>query len=190
VTADICQHCGADVSAVPQAVCDAFDRIGTAPVTPDVTRVSLHGGTCPWCARTFKAACPANMSRGSPFGPNLRALVIHLRFTQGIAFERLARLLSDLLGLAVSQGALVNMLAAPARFRRQTSRIRAALMGESALESGETGRGSPNGTGGCCRAPQVTARHQIILTPHCSTSWQTAPLRPVTTAASALCDPG
>src|SRR5262249_48662070 len=32
-----------------------------------------------------------------PFGENLRALVICLRFTQGIAFERLATLLSDLL---------------------------------------------------------------------------------------------
>jgi len=34
------------------------------------------------------------MLPGSPFGPNLRALVIYLRFTQGIAFERLAKLLS------------------------------------------------------------------------------------------------
>ena len=43
-------------------------------------------------------------------GTNLRALVIYLRFTQGIAFERLATLLSDLLGLDVSEGALVNIL--------------------------------------------------------------------------------
>jgi transposase len=118
VRANACQHCGADVCAVPQAVCEAYDHVGTAPVTPEVTRVSLHGGTCPCCAKTFKAACPLDMSRGSPFGPNLRALVIHLHFTQGIAFERLARLLSELLGLAVSQGALVNMLAAAGRFRR------------------------------------------------------------------------
>lgn len=140
VTADACQHCGADVCAVPQALCEAYDHIEIAPVTPDVTRVSLHGGTCPCCARTFKAACPQDMSRGSPFGPNLRALVIYLRFTQGIAFERLARLLSDLLGLAVSQGALVNMLAAArGAFAAQTGRIRAALLGGSALESDETG---------------------------------------------------
>jgi hypothetical protein len=37
----------------------------------------------------------------------LRALVIYLRFTQGIAFERLATLLSDFLGLDISEGALV-----------------------------------------------------------------------------------
>jgi Transposase IS66 family len=49
---------------------------------------------------------------GSPFAENLRALVIYLRFTRGIAFERLARLLSDILGLEISEGALVDMLEA------------------------------------------------------------------------------
>jgi transposase len=140
VMAHACQHCGADVSSLPQAVCEAYDHIEIAPVTPAVTRVMLHGGTCPCCAGKFKAPCPPDMIRGSPFGPNLRALVLYLRFTQGIAFERLARLMSDLLGLAVSEGALVNMLAAAREaFAAQTSRIRAALMGGTALESDETG---------------------------------------------------
>jgi hypothetical protein len=35
-------------------------------------------------------------------GPNLLARVIYLRFTQGIAFERLAPVLSDLLGLEIN----------------------------------------------------------------------------------------
>jgi hypothetical protein len=46
---------------------------------------------------------------GSPFGENLRALVIYVRFTQGVAFERLARLLSDIIGLEISEGARVNI---------------------------------------------------------------------------------
>jgi hypothetical protein len=54
-----------------------------------------------------------DMPRGSRFGANLRALVIYLRFTPedrcGVAFERLATLLSELLGLDISEGALVNM---------------------------------------------------------------------------------
>ena len=62
------------------------------------------------------------MPKGSPFGPNLRALVIYLRFTQGIAFERLATLLSDLLGLDISEGALVNILdAAKDAFAKATA---------------------------------------------------------------------
>jgi hypothetical protein len=53
--------------------------------------------------------------------------------------ERLARLMSDLLGLAISEGALVNILddSRPA-FARQTSLIRARLLGGSILQSDET----------------------------------------------------
>jgi Transposase IS66 family len=71
---------------------------------------------------------------------NLRALVIYLRFTQGIAFGRLARLLSDILGLEISEGALVNMLdAARDAFARQTSYIRARPKSGTILQSDETG---------------------------------------------------
>jgi transposase len=80
------------------------------------------------------------MPAGSPFGPNLRALVIYLRFTQGIALGRLTRLLSDILGLAVSEGAIVNMLeAAREKFAAQTDAIRCRLLSGTALESDETG---------------------------------------------------
>jgi transposase len=138
--ASSCQHCGADVSHRPQIASQAYDRVEIPDIKPDVTRVTLHGGTCPCCGKRFKAAAPADMPPGSPFGPNLRALVIYLRFTQNIAFERLARLLSDLLGLDISEGALVNMLdASREAFAAQTNAIRARLLSGTALESDETG---------------------------------------------------
>jgi transposase len=109
-TATLCGHCGTDVSGRAQIACEAYDHIEIPSIRPDVTRITLFGGTCPCCARRFKAPAPEGFPQGSPFGPDLRALVIYLRFTQGIAFERLARLVSDLLGLDISEGALVNML--------------------------------------------------------------------------------
>ena len=99
VAAVRCQHCQADVSDVPQVAVQCYDRIELPEVKPDVTRVTLHGGRCPCCARRFKAAPPSGLEPGSPFGPNLRAFVLYLRYTQAISFERLARLMSDLLGL-------------------------------------------------------------------------------------------
>ena len=79
------------------------------------------------------------MPPGSPFGPNLRAFVIYLRFVHAISFERLVRLMSDLFGLAISEGALVALLAdsRPA-FARQRSLIRARLLAGSVLQSDET----------------------------------------------------
>jgi len=140
VLAGQCGHCGADVSTQPQFVCEAYDHVEIPDIKPDVTRVSLMGGVCPCCAGKFKAAAPQDMPRGSPFGPNLRALAIYLRFTQAISFERLARLLSDMLGLDISEGALVNILdAASEAFGTARSAIRNRLLAGTILESDETG---------------------------------------------------
>ena len=139
VLADHCPHCRADVAGVAQTEVQAYDRIEIPEITPDVTRVTLFGGTCPCCAKRFKAAPPAGLEPGSPFGPNLRAFVLYLRFGQAIPFERLERLLHDLFGLEISEGALANMLqdSAPA-FEVQTSRIKERLLSGTALESDET----------------------------------------------------
>jgi transposase len=107
-----CQHCGADVSQAPQVACEAYDHIELPPIKPDVTRVALYCGTCPDCGKKFKASPPPDMPKGSPFGENLRALVLYLRFTQNIALERLSTLLSTILGLEISEGAIVNILSA------------------------------------------------------------------------------
>src|SRR3954463_4192452 len=139
VLTDRCEHCRADVSAVPQAAVQAYDRIEIPEITPDVTRVTLHGGVCPCCAKRFKASPPAGLEPGSPFGPNLRAFVLYLRFGQAIPFERLARLMHDLFGLEISEGALANLLddSSPA-FADQTRRIKQRLLSGTALASDET----------------------------------------------------
>jgi transposase len=139
VLASHCPHCQADLSAVAQSPLHAYDRIEIPAIKPDVTRVILHGGICPCCAKPFKAPAPAGLEAGSPFGPSLRALALYLRFTQAISFERLARLMSDLLGLEVSEGALVKMLgdSRPA-FARQAELIRQRLLSGTALQSDET----------------------------------------------------
>jgi transposase len=137
--AERCPHCAGDVSAVEQTACERYDRIELPEIKPDVTRVVLHGGVCPCCARRFKAPAPAGLEPGSPFGPNLRAFALYLRFAHAISFERLARLMSDLLGVEISEGALVNILAdSRSAFARQASLIRARLLASTILESDET----------------------------------------------------
>ncbi len=140
VRALACQGCGADVSSVDQSPCETYDRVELPKVEPDVTRVSLHGGTCPCCARRFKAEPPEGLEPGSPFGPNIRAFVIYLRSVQGIPLARLRDVLADLFGLTISEGALVNMLAASAKpFKAAVSLIKARLLAGTAIASDETG---------------------------------------------------
>jgi transposase len=139
VRAEHCPHCAADVSTVIQTASERYDRIELPEIKPDVTRVVLHGGICPCCARRFKATPPAGLEPGSPFGPNLRAFAIYLRFSHAISFERLSRLMSDLLGVEISEGALVNLLdTSRSAFAHQMSLIRARLLAGSILQSDET----------------------------------------------------
>jgi transposase len=139
IHAEHCPHCHTDLGDVAQAAVQSYDRIEIPEIKPDVTRVVLHGGVCPCCAGRFKATAPAGLEPGSPFGPNLRAFVLYLRFGQAIPFERLARLLRDLFGLEISEGALAKLLqnSAPA-FAAQTSRIKQRLLASTVLASDET----------------------------------------------------
>jgi len=139
VLAERCGHCQADVRSVVQTVVHAYDRIDIPEIKPDVTRVTLFGGQCPCCARRFRADAPAGLEPGSPFGANLRAFVLYLRFGQAIPFERLERLLLDLFGLEISEGALANLLEAGApAFERQADAIRRHLLSGTILQSDET----------------------------------------------------
>ena len=80
------------------------------PIKPVTTRINLHSGVCPCCAATFTAPVPAGMEPGSPFGPGIQALVIHLHVTQAISFERLREMMKTILGLDISEGAIANIL--------------------------------------------------------------------------------
>lgn len=139
VPACCCQHCAADVSGEKQTVREAYDRIEIPPVAAEITRVTLMGGTCPACGKPYKAQAPEGMEPGSPFGPNLTALALHLRFTQGIGFERLSHLFSHVFSLSVSEGALVNMIQSSRdAFAAQVARIRRDLFARGVMESDET----------------------------------------------------
>ncbi len=97
-------------------------------IVPDVTRVSLHGGSLPVRARRFKAAAPAGLEPGSPFGPGIRAFVVYLRAVQGIPLSPCAICCSTCSGLSISEGALVAILSAAAKpFRAAVSGITARL---------------------------------------------------------------
>jgi transposase len=139
VPACCCQHCAANVSGEKQTAREAYDRIEIPPVAAEVTRVTLMGGICPACGKPYTAPAPEGMEPGSPFGPNLTALALHLRFTQGIGFERLSHLFSHVFSLSVSEGALVNMIQSSRdAFAEQAARIRRDLFARGVMESDET----------------------------------------------------
>jgi transposase len=139
VKAARCTHCGTDVTCEAQQAAQTYDRIDIAEIKPDVTRVVLYGGSCSCCGKRFKAQAPVGLEPGSPFGPNIQKLAVYLHCHQALPLKRLAQLYSDLLGLAISQGAIVNLLrGAQEPFARAALRIRQKLLCGTVLESDET----------------------------------------------------
>ena len=116
-----CARCQAAFTAADHKLIDRFDKIDLPTVTPVVTRVELYAGHCQECGTTTLAPLPEGLEQGSPFSINIVALALYLRFTHAISYRRLSRLMLELFGLAISEGAL------DAAFQRAKPRLDAEV---------------------------------------------------------------
>ena len=134
-----CPHCAHPLAAADQPDVHAYDHIDLPPIRPVVTRIHRRRGVCPCCRKRVAAPAPEGFAPGSPFGPGLCALIIHLHVTQAIGFERLARLLAEVFGLTLSEGAIANVLArAEAPLLAATAPIAAAVRASPVVGCDET----------------------------------------------------
>lgn len=111
VRSQACPHCAHPLSPEAQKLCAVCARIELPPIQPVVTRVRLHGGVCPSCQRRFEALAPEGLERGSPFGRSVEALAVYLHGVHAVSYERLSRLMAEVFGLTISEGALASLLA-------------------------------------------------------------------------------
>lgn len=108
--AKVCPHCQTEVRAEDQKLTGIYDRIELPLVKAIVTRVERHGGTCPCCYEKYEAPVPKGLEAGSPFGDSVAIMLSYLRYSQGISYERLSRLMGELYGLKISEGAIASLL--------------------------------------------------------------------------------
>jgi transposase len=137
--AETCPHCAAALSAADQKRVQVYDRIEIPPIRPIVTRVHLHGGTCPCCRRSFTAPVAPGLEPGSPFGRSVEELVVFLHYTQAVSYVRLASMMDDVFGVTLSEGAIANMLArARGRFLSEAATITETVKSSPVICSDET----------------------------------------------------
>jgi transposase len=136
---DACPHCASAFPVEHQSPQQVYDRIELPPIRPDVTRVRLFGGRCTCCGARATATAPAGLEPGSPFGQSVAALVVYLHYAHAIGMERLATLMGEIFGLAISEGAISNMLArAQAPLVAAAAAIQAAVTASPVVCSDET----------------------------------------------------
>ncbi len=124
-----CAQCQAAFAAADHKLVDRFDKIELPKVVPIVTRVELYAGQCQACGTTTLAPLPEGLEQGSPFSINIVALALYLRFNHAISYRRLSRLMLELFGLSISEGALdAAFRRAMPRFDAEVSAILARLL--------------------------------------------------------------
>ncbi len=101
-----CVHCQAALGEADQVLHGRYDKIDLPQVAPVVTRVERYAGRCRCCGGTTLAPVPEDLEPGTPFSVGIVALAMYLRFVHAISYQRLSRLLGELFGLVISEGAL------------------------------------------------------------------------------------
>ena len=101
-----CAQCAAPLAEADLTLATRFDKIDLPKVVPVVTRVDRYAGHCRDCGATTLAPLPEGLEPGTPFSLNIVALAMYLRFAHHVSYRRLTRLMLELFGLAISEGAL------------------------------------------------------------------------------------
>ncbi len=136
----VCEACGGSfLPGAERELIGEYDEIEIPPVKPYVIRHRRFACRCEHCAVSAKGPAPA-VAMSTPFGPRIHALAIYLKGFQALSYERLRGLFHDAFGLAVSEGALMNMfIRSHARFEIEASKAKALLRAAKVVASDETG---------------------------------------------------
>jgi transposase len=137
---DVCPQCtGVLKPGLAGDVIGEYDTIEVPPIATHVTRHRRLRVCCPHCSAEVNAPVP-NAAVGSPFGSRLHALVVYLKTFHAVSYVRMERMLDEVFGIKVSQGALANMLKrSHGLFEAGKQRIIADLRRAEMVASDETG---------------------------------------------------
>ena len=107
---DQCELCHAALPLEQARLWARRQVIDVPAVAFDVIEHQVLAVTCR-CGQLHTSAFPADVSEAVQYGPNVRALGVHLTQGQMLPFARAAELIADLYGLTVSPGTLVAWVA-------------------------------------------------------------------------------
>ncbi len=134
-----CPHCDHALGPADMSDIHAYDHVDLPPIRPIVTRIHRRRGVCPCCRKHVSAPAPEGFEPGSPFGPGIEAMILHMHITQAISFERLVKLMQEAFSLSISEGAIANILArAQARLMAAAEAIADTVRASPVVGSDET----------------------------------------------------
>ncbi|MDQ7033989.1 MAG: transposase [Anaerolineae bacterium] len=135
-----CQACGTDLSDLLQHVAARHQVLDIPPLQAIVREVVRYGRYCPCCQKYQRAEAPQGFERGRVVGQNLEHLVLYLHYAHPLSYERVARILSEVYGLQLGQGSLVNIVKrARNRLKQAADLVHEQIKQAPVVGSDETG---------------------------------------------------
>ena len=101
-----CENCWKSLPQVPDPSPKRHQQTEIPPVEPYTTEWRRHAVTCPLCGYKTRAAYDEDKIPASPFGPRLMAIMALVTGVYHLSRRKAVGLLSDILGVRVSLGAL------------------------------------------------------------------------------------
>ncbi|MFZ5501206.1 MAG: IS66 family transposase, partial [Candidatus Micrarchaeota archaeon] len=105
-----CARCGSDLTVVPGTCTGTRQEADIPPLSVTVTAWEQEEVICPCCGERNQGSFPVGINAPFQIGLNLKSLVVYLNVAHHVPFERLTRILSDLLTIRISQGTVDNTL--------------------------------------------------------------------------------
>ena len=101
-----CENCWKPLPRVPDPSPKRHQQTEVPPIEPWTTEWRRHAVTCPCCGYKTRAAYDEEQIPSSPFGPRLMAIMALITGVYHLSRRKAVGLLSDILGIQVSLGAL------------------------------------------------------------------------------------
>jgi transposase len=134
-----CAGCGAGLPVAGQRRVGRSQVVELPPVRPVVVEAWRYAARCRACGGRTVAEAPAGLEPGRTFGPGVEATVAYLHERHHLSYERLVEVSRDVLGLALSEGAIAALLGRLAeRARPAYDAIGAAVRAGPVINSDET----------------------------------------------------
>jgi transposase len=101
-----CENCWTALPEAADANAKRYQLIEVPPIQPHTTEWRRHAVTCACCGHKTRAAYDEDTIPASPFGPRLMGIVALLTGIYHLSRRRAPKLLSDLVGVPISLGAI------------------------------------------------------------------------------------
>jgi len=101
-----CENCWRPLPRVPDPLAKRYQQTEVPPIEPYTTEWRRHEVTCPCCRYRTRAPYDADQIPATAFGPRLMAIMTLVTGVYHLGRRKAVELLSDIVGVRVSLGAL------------------------------------------------------------------------------------